>query len=55
MVVWVPQSDASTRGELWVEKARFGEVGGNREGFFNVKIGPHGKFIVATSYQVSLC
>ncbi|RXG62316.1 putative elongator complex protein 2 [Armadillidium vulgare] len=39
IVVWEAQEDSSSinKEKIWVEKTRLGEVGGNREGFFNCK------------------
>ncbi|KAB7500759.1 hypothetical protein Anas_12745, partial [Armadillidium nasatum] len=56
IVVWEAQEDSSSinKEKIWVEKTRLGEVGGNREGFFNCKFGPAGDKIVAVSYQGGL-
>lgn len=49
----VEEEDAEEE-EVWVESARLGEVGGNREGFFSAMFSPCGQHIYAHSYQVGI-
>ncbi|XP_018017693.1 elongator complex protein 2 [Hyalella azteca] len=62
IVMWQPQSyrhiassDATegddNDGDVWVEAARLGEVGGNREGFFSAVFSWDGSAVYAHSYQ----
>uniref|UniRef100_A0A2P2HZW5 Elongator complex protein 2 n=1 Tax=Hirondellea gigas TaxID=1518452 RepID=A0A2P2HZW5_9CRUS len=40
--------------EVWVEAARLGEVGGNREGFYSAMFSPDGTAVYGHSYQGGL-
>lgn len=47
MILW----EFDTTSELWLEKIRVGEVGGNTLGFYGGVFGPDGKRILAHSYH----
>ena len=49
VIVWEPEQEETG---IWVETARLGEVGGNREGFFSSKFLCDANIIISVSYQV---
>lgn len=49
VVVWEPDSSTG----LWLDKARFGDIGGNTLGFLGAVFGPDGNRILAHGFQGS--
>ncbi|KAE8742733.1 hypothetical protein FOCC_FOCC011764 [Frankliniella occidentalis] len=52
MVIWAPGLE-NDEDSVWLEKARFGEVGGNTLGFYGCQFAPDGHSILAHGYQGS--